>query len=346
MNHTYQIASNNDYWQVSWRDADGVRHRRSLGAKANMTRRQATAEMQKIIADHVSIPATALCRRDSTMSEWCERYLTVRQRELAASTLRSHRLTASLLCKAFPNKKISTISQAEATDWRISLQVGTNESPTILDEATVCKHVREAKVILDRAVVEGSASHHNFAHLKGTAPRKQVFDRQSISLELVERVVAHAGVANNAAALVILGYFTGMRAAEIQALRWEHIDLTRNRITVVPREGKVTTKQRLRELRIEPELWTWLVDRRTTQQDEGLVISGCSNPARDVRQACIAAGVEPFTLQQLRQTRDTIWHDRLPAHVACAWIGHSEATARKHYLSVPEDAYTYGDDEC
>ena len=60
-----------------------------------------------------------------------------------------------------------------------------------------------------------------------------------------------------------------------------------------------------------------------------------------MKDACAAAGVLPFTLQELRQTRDTIWHSQVPSHIACAWLGHTESTARKHYLSVPEDAYTY-----
>tara|TARA_Y100000114_G_scaffold95472_1_gene88812 strand:- start:2996 stop:3481 length:486 start_codon:yes stop_codon:yes gene_type:complete len=121
--------------------------------------------------------------------------------------------------------------------------------------------------------------------------------------------------------------------------------MDRNVITVVPRGNVETTKQRIREVRIEPELWAWLAAReRDTDTVLGMVERGRVNlAARLVKEACEAAGVQPFTIQKLRQTRDTLWHSRYPSHVACAWLGHSEATARKHYLSVPESMYSHSE---
>lgn len=328
---TYQVSSNGAYWQMSWRDANGQRYRKSLGAKNKVSKREAVATMQRIMQQHAAHPKAATLPKSCTLSEWTERYLELRQHELDRRTLTGHSLTARLLVDYFGKVRIESITKSAASDWRMHLLAEG------LAESTVCKHCREAKAILDRAEDEDAAGlGHNFKHLKTTAPVKQAFDRRMITLEDVERVV-NAGN-KNAGDLVTIAYFTGLRTREIQYLQWEHVDLTRNRITVVPRGGKQTTKQRLRQVRIEPELWTWLAER---QQQSGRVLGTCSHPSRDVKDACAAAGVLPFTLQELRQTRDTIWHSQVPSHIACAWLGHTESTARKHYLSVPEDAYTY-----
>lgn len=49
------------------------------------------------------------------------------------------------------------------------------------------------------------------------------------------------------------------------------------------------------------------------------------------------AGLEPWPklFQNLSSTRETELMESFPAHVVCAWIGNSEAVARKHYLQSP-----------
>ncbi len=41
----------------------------------------------------------------------------------------------------------------------------------------------------------------------------------------------------------------------------------------------------------------------------------------------------------LRSTRQTELAESWPNHVVCAWIGNSEAVARKHYLQVTEEHF-------
>lgn len=338
-NLTYHIASNGKYWQAAWRDSAGRRKRKSLGPKATTSRKQAEEMLQRIIAEHAKTPALRDVPRSGQLGPWIDRYFVIREDELDSATTAIHRRTSRLLLEFFPEIcRIDQISKASATDWRMWLRRNKK-----LGEATVCKHVRVAKVMMNRAVSEDIAAVHHFGHLKGTAPRVQVFDRELVTLELIERVVAAAGT--EAAAMITIGYFTGMRTSEILHLQWDHIDMDRNVITVVPRGNVETTKQRIREVRIEPELWAWLAAReRDTDTVLGMVERGRVNlAARLVKEACEAAGVQPFTIQKLRQTRDTLWHSRYPSHVACAWLGHSEATARKHYLSVPESMYSHSE---
>jgi hypothetical protein len=54
------------------------------------------------------------------------------------------------------------------------------------------------------------------------------------------------------------------------------------------------------------------------------------------------AGLEPWQkpFQNLRSTRETELMETFPSHVICAWIGNSEAVARKHYLQVTDDHFS------
>ena len=47
----------------------------------------------------------------------------------------------------------------------------------------------------------------------------------------------------------------------------------------------------------------------------------------------------PKLFQNLRATRETELAESWPMHVVCAWIGNSQAVARKHCLQVTEDQF-------
>ena len=53
------------------------------------------------------------------------------------------------------------------------------------------------------------------------------------------------------------------------------------------------------------------------------------------------AGLKPWPklFQNLRSTRQTELEESFPSHVVCAWLGNSEAVARKHYLQVTDDHF-------
>lgn len=337
MNSTYHLNSNSKYWQVAWRDSAGKRRRRSLGPKSKMTKAQAKAAVQSIVAEHAVVPALKETDGSTRICDWLARYLDLRKVELDPKTVLIHRRTARLLQQFFgDDRKIGSITRSQASDWRRGLldQMG---------ESTACKHVRVAKVIFNLAVDEGVLAENVFSRLKGTAPATAVWDRRLVVREDFDRVLA---VAAEAEPLLMLAYFTGMRTQEIIHLRWENIEWMRNLLVVVPRGGKVTSKQRIREVRVEPELMRWLLARQETSKTDtvaGMLEAGRKNlAARLVKRACERAGVTPFTCQRMRQTRDTLWHAEFPSHVACAWLGHSEAVARRHYLSVPEECYAAG----
>lgn len=337
MNSTYHLNSNSRYWQVAWRDSSGRRRRRSLGSKLKITKRQAEAMVQQLVAEHAIVPALKDTNGNSTMSDWLERYLDLRKVEVDPKTLSIHKRTARLLLDFFGgDRKIGSVTKSQASDWRRFLleQMG---------ESTACKHVRVAKVIFNLAVDEGVLPQSAFTRLKGTAPVAAVWDRSLVERAVFDAVLAEAGEAEP---LLMIGYHAGLRTQEILHLKWDHIEWMRNLLVVVPRGGKVTSKQRLREVRIEPDLMRWLLARHEVAKTDtvaGILEAGRKNlAARLVKQACERAGVTPFTCQRMRQTRDTLWHAEFPSHVACAWLGHSESVARRHYLTIPDSCYSEG----
>lgn len=285
---------------------------------------------------------------DATIDRWLTRYMKIRQSELARKSLNIHRRTGHLLRKFFgPSTLCSDITRSRATDWRLWLA-----SEVGLTESTVCKHCRTAKVIFSRGVDEELLDSNPFSRLKVTPPSRDIFSRRVISEKEVLAIIA---CSDEITPMVALCYYAGLRTTE--ALHLLKADIAGlDRIYVRPREGTITTKQRYREVRIEPELpehlgedvWfsyneAWVVNDPSDSDGTvcGILEAGRHNLIhRTLRDACTEAGVEPFTFQQLRQTRDSIWHKKFPSYVACAWLGHSETVARQHYLTIDESLYS------
>ncbi len=326
---TYQLHRNGQYFQAAWTDSRGHRKRLSLG---RVTKREAVKLLQQLIASHTLVPAGRDLGPSPTLASWLERYLEIRQPELDAATLTIHSRACDLLSQFFvPTIKLEDMTRSGGTDWRAWLagQLG---------ESTVCKYVRAAKVIFKRAIAEQLSSSSPVEHLVGTAPIADSCDRRLVPLI---DVLSAMGAGDEIGTMIGLCYFAGLRRSEAIHLRWRDVDLENGRITIVPRGGKATTKQRRREVRLEGELAELL--RHPGQGDD--TVLGLLERGRDglvnrlLRAACTKAEVDAFTFQQLRQSRDTLWHSVYPSHVACSWLGHSEAVARQHYLSIPEEFY-------
>jgi integrase len=56
-----------------------------------------------------------------------------------------------------------------------------------------------------------------------------------------------------------IGFFAGLRTAELKGLDWKSVDLVQNRITVIP---EVAKKRRARHVEIEGNLLQWLTPYR------------------------------------------------------------------------------------
>ena len=316
--HTYQLHKNGKYFKLVWRDRSNRRESMSLG---RCSRKSAQQKMEAIIKRHIR-DDVSITPSEQSLENWLCRYVEIKKHDLSPATLKIHRQTCNLLREYFnADTLLIDISKPEATDWRIWLK--TEKS---MAENTACKHSRIAKSIFNRAIDEDHLAVNPFKHLNGSEPVKREAEKGWVLLADVQ-AVGHARP--EIRDLVLLCYFTGLRISE--ALMLVEFYYQPDRGKVIVHDGKGGHD---RVVRLEPEL------ARLVPTWKAIPISMRSNIHRTLRTACQKAGVEPFTFHDLRSTRDTIWHDHFPAHVCCSWMGHSEAVARKHYLSVHEDHYT------
>jgi integrase len=270
--------------------------------------------------------------RVPTLGDWCLRYLELRSSELSEATEKLHCRACKLLLSHFgSNRLIDTISRADAADWRHEL------SQQFLD-STVCKWVRCAKVIFSHALGHDYIDKNAFDKLRGTA-RKTETKLLDLSEKQLSETITHSGKHR---VWIALCWYAGLRKMEAYNLTWDDIVWDKNKL-IVQNHGAVTSKARRREVRIEPQLMTILLDAFENSKVDRVVglVAKNSKVCHALRRVTRSLGHDGdgLTMQGLRRCRDTIWHQQFPAFVCSAWLGHTEQVAMKHYLSVPDELY-------
>lgn len=166
---TVTLSSNGKYWQAFYYDSTGMRRAKSLGPKAELSKRQARVLCDRFAAELQLSPALAGCGRVTRLGEYLERYLASRT-DLRPRTLELHELTAKYLLDYFsPDVRIDRITRPAATNWRTSLARGELTRKHNPAEATVCQHIRNAKVIFNHAVKDDLILYNPFDRLKSSA---------------------------------------------------------------------------------------------------------------------------------------------------------------------------------
>ncbi|MCE9607586.1 MAG: site-specific integrase [Planctomycetia bacterium] len=138
----------------------------------------------------------------------------------------------------------------------------------------------------------------------------------------------------------------GMRSSETLSLRWADVDWANSRVRVRSPKTEHIEGKESRMIPLFPELRPFLQEawEQAAPKAEFVVMSYRSikqNLGTQFKRIIERAGLEPWPklFQNLRSTRETELMESFPAHVVCAWIGNSEAVARKHYLQVTDDHF-------
>lgn len=143
--------------------------------------------------------------------------------------------------------------------------------------------------------------------------------------------------------IVMLATMTGLRIGEILALRWGRINLTAGTLRVEEtcyhgRFGTPKTKASRRELPLPSAVVHALLTHRSRSSntsDEVLVFCTSNGTPlasnnlrkRQLRPACLRAGLAPINWHTLRHTHGTLLHEQgTPLRVAQAQLGHSHMT--------------------
>lgn len=329
-----RLKSNGKYWQAWWSDTVGGRKVKSLGPKSRLTKRDAQRACAELMVEMVRTPGRRDITASPTLAEWCDRHLVLRQPDLAASTMFIHRRTCGLLVDHFGDVRMDSIGRPAAEDWRHRLL-------DTLGPATVAKHVRCAKAVFSHAMQEDLLAVNVFDRLKSSAPHVE-HDDLPVTEEMMSDIIAHAGACN---LWIAMAWYAGLRRTEAFLIEWRDVQWDANRLVVRSPGGRVDSKHRRREVRIEPALMSLLLDEHDRDGRHPKYVVGARSArnviVKNIQSAAERLGHDPegLTLQRLRRERDTIWHQSYPAYVCSAWLGHTEQVAMRHYLSVPDSCY-------
>jgi integrase len=269
------------------------------------------------------------------LGPFISQYITNRT-DLKPRTIANLKQAESSLVKFFgAARDIRTITKGEAKDWRRKL------CETLAD-ATVAMHVKKARQFfidaLDRKLIHESP----FAKLEVGSQAND--DREFfVTREMATKVLANCPDVQWRL-LFGLSRWGGLRCpSEHLLLKWSDVDWGENKICIHSPKTEHHQGQATRFIPLFPELRKDLFEAYAAAEEGSVyVITKCRDASANLRtgmeRIIKLAGVDvwPKLFQNLRSTRQTELAETYPIHVVCAWLGNSQAVARKHYLQVTD----------
>ncbi len=236
-------------------------------------------------------------------------------------------------------KPLRDVTPGDSDEWRRWML-------TKLGENTVRRHCGRAKQLFRAALRKRLISENPFADMKGCAVQANKLREHFISRDVAAQVIA-ACPDNEWRLIFALARFGGLRTpSETLLLRWADVDWERGRLLIRSPKTEHHEGKDSRLVPIFPELRPHL-EMAWDQAAEGaeFVVTRYRDCNANLRTQLLRiidkAGVTPWPklFQNLRSTRQTELEERFPSHVVCAWLGNSEAVARKHYLQVTDEHF-------
>lgn len=287
---------------------------------------------------------------DFQLGPFCDSYIAKRT-DVAQGTIDNYGHARRLLVEHFDEDRlIESITVADAEQWQrwlLARPVAWDDDGNVtktMAEATVSKHIKNAKTIIDNAVKGRLIDSNPFTDLK---PGSQVNrDRDYFITPTIARSVLNACPDSQWRLIFAFARYGGLRRCEVVAMKWDDVlwDVGRLRINS-PKTG-------LRECPIFPELLPYL---REAYSDRPIEAVCCVHRYRSrsglgtlLNRVIASAGVTPWpkTFQNLRATRRTELQRHHPDHVINAWLGHSGKTAEQHYLQVTDEDWSAARGDC
>ena len=273
------------------------------------------------------------------LAEFVSHYIDSRT-DAKPNTRKIWRQTITLLIEFFgADRSMQSLTKADAKDWRLFLiQRG-------MAEASVRKHCGFAKHFFKQAIDRELIVKNPFADLIsasiGNAERQQFISHADIQ-KVIDVCPCYEW-----RLIVALSRFGGLRCpSEHLALRWEDIHWDQQRFTVRSPKTERVAGHESRIVPLFPELLPYLEDARDCAAPGQVhVINRYRDLDGNLRSVMTKivkrAGLIPWPriFHNLRASRQTELEARFPTHVVCAWIGNSEAVAKKHYLQVRDEDF-------
>ncbi len=274
-----------------------------------------------------------------TLAEFIDGYIAMRTDVKPATVVNWGHTRRNLVEFFGAGKPIAEVTPGCADEWRISLVAKG------LADGTIRKRCGNAKQFFANALRKRLLPCNPFADLPSNVQGNRERDH-FVSKEVAQRVLDACPDAEWRL-LFALSRYGGLRCpSEHLALRWGGVDWERGRILVPSPKTERHENKGSRWIPIFPELRPHL-EQVFDLAPEGSVhvIARYRDPAINLRTRLLKiiqlAGENPWPKlwQNLRASRETELAETYPLHVTCAWIGHSQAIAAKHYLQVTEDHF-------
>lgn len=330
------LSSNGDYWQADWKDVHGQRRKRSLGAKSNLSTRQARKLCQKLANEFNRKPGTSVNNSVPTLAAYVEMYVKSRT-ELKPATRYLFELTGSYLKRFFgETTPIDKLTRQGARDWRTALARGDFSDGRAMADVSVCHRCGDAKTLFKRAVEDDVLVFNPFDRLKVRAPKPDK-DWHYVSLDDLDKLMA-ASKTTGWRLLIALCRLAGLRRGEALSLPWSGVDWQNRRLTVFAEKTGVK-----RIVPIDPKLYPLLLEARekaaADQTRVGDVNPHClwRNFSVIRKHAGLPAWKDAF--QVMRRNCETDWAQQYPQYAVSEWIGHDITVSATHYLQVPEELF-------
>lgn len=306
-----------------------------------------------------------------TLGTFLDAYL-ARRSDVKAGTLVFYGHTKRNLIDVFgADRPLASITPADADDFRRHLQrkseqdfsTDTSEKPAkkrTLAAATVARRCSLARTFFKDAVRRKLLAENPFDDVVG-GPSHNPERQRFIDHDTINKVVE---AAPSAAWRLLIAFsrFAGLRVpSEPCSLRWRDIDWQGNRMTIHSPKTEHHIGKATRVVPIFPELRSYLDEvfnlatngfEQTINPDDWILPAFRRDAATagnwrgvnlrtQFEKIIKRAAVEPWPrlFHNLRASRQTELEEHFPSHVVCAWLGNSEAVARKHYLQVRESDF-------
>jgi integrase len=233
-------------------------------------------------------------------------------------------------------RDLKTITRGEMGDWHRSIKAR-------LAKATVAGHVKRARMFFADALNRKLITENPMTGIEaGHMTNRERF--VYVTAEMIESVI---GACPDAEWRLIfaLARYGGLRVpSESNALRWSDVNWEQSRMTVRASKTAHHSGGGTRVVPIFPELLPHLRDafEQAEAGENRVIVKHRGENLRTRAEKIIGrAGLVPWAklFQNLRSSCETDLTNSFPLHVACAWIGNSEAVAAKHYLQVTDDHF-------
>jgi integrase len=330
------LSSNRNYWQADWRGSLGLRRKRSLGPKSELSARQARKLCQQLANEFNRKPGAASNNQIPGLGEYLAGYIKSRT-ELKPATLYLFELTAKYLKRFFgESTSIDKLTRQGARDWRTALARGDFSDGRPMADVSVCHRCGDAKTMFKRAVEDDVLPLNPFDRLKVRAPKPDK-DWYYVSQGDLEKLFAACNTIGWKV-LIALCRLAGLRRGEALSLPWSGIDWQNRRLTVF---AEKTGEKRI--VPIDPMLYPLLEEARQARLTDQTRVC-------DVNPHCLwrnfnvirkRAGLPAWkdAFQVMRRNRETDWAQQYPQYAVSEWIGHDITVSATHYLQVPEELF-------